>query len=218
MEDARRRGVRRPVVVGAEVSGRLRRRTRPRPEDGVRGLHSNGEAADFAGDGDPGRRAAGTVLGECTGTRKVGPPQRSRQRPRNRRPRHGSAEHRRTRKPPEGRQGTPANWGQHATGRRFRGVAPHILRLFRKGGLPAAARAEHPGQRRGCTVSTGNELPREGSRWLLRSPASRCRGEQGFSACAAVGRVRVCDSVRGGLGARQESAPRAPGGQAQCRP
>jgi hypothetical protein len=95
---------------GAEVSGRLRRRACPRPEDGVRGLHPHGEVADFAGDGDPGRRA---VLGECTDTGKVGSPQRSRQRPRNRRPRHGWTEHRRTRTPPEGRQGTSASWGQH---------------------------------------------------------------------------------------------------------
>jgi hypothetical protein len=66
--------------------------------------------------------------------------------------------------------------------------------------------------------SSGDELPREGSRWLLRSPASRCRGEQGISTCAAVGRVRVRDSVRGGLGERQETAPRLSGRQAQCQP
>jgi hypothetical protein len=132
---------------GSEVLGRLRHRACPRPEDGVQGLHSYGEAADLAGNGDPGCRAAGAVLGERTDTGKVGSPQRSRQRPRNWRPRHGWTEHRRTCTPPEGRQGTSAGWSQHATGRKLRGAAPHILRLFRKGGLPAAARAEHPGQR-----------------------------------------------------------------------
>ncbi len=45
-----------------------------------------------------------------------------------------------------GRALLPAR-SQHTVGRRFRGAAPHVLRLFRKGGLPAAARAEHPGQR-----------------------------------------------------------------------
>jgi hypothetical protein len=51
------------------------------------------------------------------------------------------------------------------------------------------------GQRRGCAVPTGDEIPRERGRWLLRPPASRCRGEQSFSACAAAGCVRVPDSI-----------------------
>jgi hypothetical protein len=67
----------------AEVLGRLRCRARTRPEDGVRGLHPHGKAADLAGDGDSSCRAAGAVLGECTDIGMV-PPQRSRQRPRNR--------------------------------------------------------------------------------------------------------------------------------------
>ena len=41
--------------------------------------------------------------------------------------------------PPEGRQSTPAGGSQHTTGQGFRGAAPHVFRLFRKGGLPAAA-------------------------------------------------------------------------------
>jgi hypothetical protein len=60
------------------------------------------------GDGDPGSREAGAVLGECSGARKVGPPQRSRQKLRNRRPRHGWIEHRRTRAPSERRQSASA--------------------------------------------------------------------------------------------------------------
>ncbi len=63
-----------------------------------------------------------------------------------------------------------------------------------------------------------DELPREGSRWLLRSSTSRCRGEQRISACAAAGRVRVRDSIRGGFRERQETTPRLPGGQAQRWP
>jgi hypothetical protein len=59
--------------------------------------------------------------------------------PRNLQPWHGWTEHGRARTTPEGRQGTPAGWGQHTTGRRFRGAAPHVLRFFREGGLPAAA-------------------------------------------------------------------------------
>jgi hypothetical protein len=83
-EDARRRGVRRPVVVmgRADVSGRLQRRARTRPEDGVRGLHPHGKATDLAGDGDPGCGTAGAVLGERTDGEMVSP-QRSRQGPRN---------------------------------------------------------------------------------------------------------------------------------------
>jgi hypothetical protein len=78
-------------------------------------------------------------MGECNGAMKVGPPQRSRQRPRTRRPRHGCAKHRRTHEPSERRQSASASWRQHTIGWRFRGAAPHVLRFFRKGGLPAAA-------------------------------------------------------------------------------
>jgi hypothetical protein len=35
--------------------------------------------------------------------------------------------------------GTPAGGSQHTAGRKLRGAAPHIFRLFLKGGLPAAA-------------------------------------------------------------------------------
>jgi hypothetical protein len=101
--------------------------------------------------------------------------------------------------PPERGQSASASWCQHTAGRGLRGAAPHVLRLFGKGGLSAAARAEHPGQRRGRSLPTRDELPGEGSRWLLKSSTSRCRGEQGISACAAAGRVRICDSVRGRL-------------------
>jgi hypothetical protein len=49
---------------------------------------------------------------------EVGPPQRSRQRPRNRRPRHGWTEYWRTRAPPESRQGTSAGRSQHTAEKR----------------------------------------------------------------------------------------------------
>jgi hypothetical protein len=58
---------------------------------------------------------------------------------RNRRSRHGGSEHRRTSTSPEWRQGTPASGGQHTAGRRLGGAAPHVFRLFRESGLPAAA-------------------------------------------------------------------------------
>ncbi len=118
----------------AEVAGRLQRRARTRPEDGVRGLHPHGKATDLAGDGDPGCGTAGAVLGECTDGEMVSP-QRSQQGPRNLRPRHGWTEHRCASTPPEGRQNTPAGGSQHTTGRGFRGAATHVFRLFREGGL-----------------------------------------------------------------------------------
>ena len=44
-----------------------------------------------------------------------------------------------TNPPPERRQSASASWRQHTSGWRFRGAAPHVLRLFCEGGLPAAA-------------------------------------------------------------------------------
>jgi len=38
-----------------------------------------------------------------------------------------------------GGRALPAGRSQHTTGRRFRGAAPHVFRLFCEGGLPAAA-------------------------------------------------------------------------------
>ncbi len=66
---------------------------------------------------------AGAVLGKCNGARKVGPPQRSRQRPRARRPWHGWAEHRRAHAPSDDRRGCEArNRGQRGSeAHRWRG-------------------------------------------------------------------------------------------------
>ena len=96
---------------------------------------------------------------------------------------------------PERGRSASTSWRQHTTRWELRGAAPHVLRLFSKDGLPTAARVERPGQRRGRSLPTRDELPREGSRWLLRSSTSRCRGEQRVSARASAGRIRVCDGV-----------------------
>ncbi len=79
------------------------------------------------------------------------------------------------------------------------GATPHLFRLFRESGLPAAARVEHAGQRRGRVVPAGDEVPGERGRRLLQPQASRCRGEQRFSACAAAGGVGVSDGIHVGL-------------------
>ncbi len=79
---------RRPPAGGGHREERKYRDDFSRAEGGVRGLHPHREAADLAGDGDLGRGAARTVLGECTGVGMV-PPRHGRQGPRNWRPRHG---------------------------------------------------------------------------------------------------------------------------------
>jgi len=55
------------------------------------------------------------------------------------------------------------------------------------------------------------KYPERGAGGFSGLRRARCRGEQGFSTCAAVGRVGVHEGVRGRLGERQETVPRLSG-------